>query len=112
MICPASLKGVGSMQLLNVLLQETMLLPIYKDVVKPVHVLFETAGCGLELGWLQAAWREAAAHAKDEHALRRMHMTRQLQEIADLLMVSPWQNQGIMNQTMCNNSKLLPYIPT
>ena len=109
MICPTSLKGIGSMQLLDVLLRETLLLPIYKDIMKPVHVLFEAAGCGLEPSWLQAAWKDAAARAKDEHALRRMHMTRQLQDIADLVMVSFGSVHGLLQTSLqCPESFFSP----
>lgn len=110
--CPAALQGVNSQALLSALLGDTFLLPVYGDVVLPIHKLYQqhvtpaleqmassllqgTAGKAETQQQIQdvrqfvgRCYQTAVESAEAEHAARRRHISRVLQEVVLFLQVS------------------------
>jgi hypothetical protein len=90
LVCPRALHGVGAKQLLAGLLKESFIFTIYQDVMQPLHSLFgqlEGTQCGVTSTLLAEVWEGAVGGADREHKLRRMFITRCLEDMADLMEV-------------------------
>jgi hypothetical protein len=107
LVCPRALHGVGAKQLLVSLLQESFFFTIHQDVVQPLHGLFgqlEGTNCGVTSTWLADVYEAAVGGADKEHKLRRVFITRCLEDMADLMEVGGevWWAGG---QDSCEGSR-------
>jgi hypothetical protein len=109
--CPAALQGVNAQNLLSALLRDSFLLPVYGDVVLPLHSMFQhhvtpaleqlvnvlldsSANKATKQQQLQEArqlvgrcYQAAVDGAEAEHAARRRYICRVLQDMLACLEV-------------------------
>jgi hypothetical protein len=109
--CPSALQGVGAQPLMAALLRESFLLPVHGDVVLPLHATYQqhvtpaleqltsalvdsSAGKANKQAQLQEAkqlvcrcYQAAVDGAEVEHAARRRHIARVIQDTHDALQV-------------------------
>jgi hypothetical protein len=114
--CPAALQGVNAQNLLAALLRDSFLLPVYGDVVLPLHSMYQhhvtpaleqlvsllldsSSNKAAKQQQVQDArqlvgkcYQAAVESAEAEHAARRRYICRVLQDLVACLEVSDLQD--------------------